>query len=250
MKLLHSSDLLIGQSFPHAYPKAEELRSARFGVLDALLARVKPEKAEAVILAGNTLADNRVTKNDLKSLARALMSSPVPVFLLPGITDPYTPDSPFRRHQELFGPPVQILHDSEPVGIPGAILYPMPVRSRREAPSFVIPPRSPDSSLRVGIACSREAPDVLDLDYLALGGRAQHEAGERLAWPGAPESVEFGHGRGRALLVTLVEGAAPQLKSMFIGRFHWFDRELNLKSTGKLREELEGLKEPTTVVQR
>ncbi len=250
MKLLHSSDLLIGQSFPHAYPRAEELRAARFGVLDALLARVRPERAEAVILAGNTLADNRVPERDLKSLARALMTSPVPVYLLPGITDPYTPDSPFRRHQELFAPPVQILHNPEPVVLAGATLYPMPVRSRREAPPFAVPARGPDAGLRIGIACSREAPELLELDYLLLGGRAQHEAAERLAWPGAPESVEYGHGRGRALLVTLAEGTVPQLKSMFVGRFHWFDRDLSLKSAGKLREELEGIKDPSTVVQR
>ncbi len=250
LRLLHSSDLLIGSSFPHAYPKGEELRGARFRVLEALVGRAQNEKAQALILAGNTLADNRLSEPELKRLGSILKSSKVPVYLLPGITDPLTADSPYRRHPDLFAPPIHVLSEARPVRLEGATLFPIPVLSRREAHAPSIPVRQAEDGLRIGIACGPEAPDLPDLDYLAMGGRAVAEQGERIAWSGTPEAIQYGQGRGRAYLVTLSAGAAPSLKSLFVGYHHWLEDTLNLKSLEKLREALDAIKEPTRVLQR
>lgn len=249
MRLLHSSDILIGAPFPHAFPKGEELRGARFRVLEALIGRAQNEKAQAVILAGNTLADNRLSELELKRVGSILKSSKVPVYLLPGITDPFTADSPYRRYPDLFNS-VHILSEARPVRLEGATLFPVPIRSRRLGawPEYSV--RVPEDGIRIGVACGTEMPPFPDLDYLAMGGREVAEQGERHAWSGAPEAVHYGQGRGRAYLVTLSMGAVPNFKSLFVGHYHWNDRELNLRSLDKLREDLAAVKEPDRVLQR
>lgn len=248
MKLIHSSDLLIGACFAQAYDKADDLRSARLGVLTQLFERVKREKAQILLLAGNTLADNRVAQRDLKQLSGELKNSPVPVLLLPGLTDPLTADSPYRRYPELFSSPIHILQ--EPFTLEGVTFHPCPVRSRRQRPVWQAPSRLSPDEILVGVACTSEPVDPGELDYLALGGRAVEERGERFAWSGAPEALDYGQGRGSALLVTLTGGAGPQLKSLEMGSYRWYDNELQLKSIDRLRDELEGIKNPTVVLQR
>ncbi|MEW6281153.1 MAG: hypothetical protein AB1758_21260 [Candidatus Eremiobacterota bacterium] len=250
MKLIHSSDLRLGAPFPHAYPRAEELRSARFATLQQILARARNEKASAILLAGNTLADNRLSERELKHLGSILKASPVPIYLLPGLTDPYTVDSPYRTRPDFFGPPVHVLGESTPLRGEGFTLFPFPVRSRRERPTICVPERTEEDGLRIGVACCENCADPVELDYLALGGRVQHEQRQRSAWSGSPEALDYGHGRGRAFSVTLEGGSPPEIKSLFAGRFHWLESKLSLKSADRVREELEAVKEPSVVLQR
>src|SRR2546425_418588 len=70
--------------------------------------------------------------NPDQGVSAILSGSDVPVYILPGRTDPYTPDSPFRLQPALFKTPVHVFTDARSVNLRNSTvaLYPYPVRSR------------------------------------------------------------------------------------------------------------------------
>lgn len=258
MKFLHASDLLIGLSFPRVPTMAERLRSARLETTQNLLTRAAREKVDAVVLSGNTLADNRILDRDLNELARILGRSAVDVFLLPGTTDPFTRDCPYRREGNPFRGPVRILHERQPLRVGDATLYPCPVTARvtpTEALFSWIPPRSAGDGIRIGIACTEaeqeswDAQDA-DLDYVMLGGRRTASSFERGAWSGSAEATNFGEGRGSVHVVALEPSQSPLVQTARVGKFMWTEMRERVRSVGRLREDLEGLSKPVEQVVR
>lgn len=198
MKLLHTSDLRLGMAFPHHVQRAEELRAARLDSLRAVLALAAREGAQAVILAGNTLADNRVAHLDLMDAVSVLSGSPVPVYLLPGLTDPDTPDSPYAVRADLFVAPIHVLRT--PVQVGGLTLVPFPVRSRE-----ALPPWEGKGQLAVACAPPPQAPG--GFEYVAMGGSPFPEHHGAAHWCGTPEGYDYGHPPGA---VTLIEDLQPR----------------------------------------
>lgn len=109
MKLLHTSDLLLGQGFPRLPDLAVALREARLEVLRSILALATREKVDAIVLAGNTLADNRVAHDLIVKLTSLLATSSIPIYLQPGQTDPLRADSPYVLRADLFQAPIHLL---------------------------------------------------------------------------------------------------------------------------------------------
>ena len=109
MKLLHTSDLLLGQGFPLLPDLASALREARLEVLRSILALAVREKVDAIVLAGNTIADTRVAHDLVVKLTSLLATSPVPVYLWPGQSDPLRADSPYVLRADLFKAPIHLL---------------------------------------------------------------------------------------------------------------------------------------------
>jgi DNA repair exonuclease SbcCD nuclease subunit len=215
-RFIHTAGWLLGLEFPHVYAQAPRLRQARLDAVDRVLALAEHEKAQAVVVAGHVFVDNRIDRKTIEALAERLHRSRVPVFLLPGINDPYLPDSPYLRYAELFRGKVL----TEPTRVGNATLLPLAVRSREATPDWDF--AETDSGFRVGVACAppEDVPDRLDLDYLALGyaaGPAQQGAGW---YSGSPEPTDFGHRAGKALCVTLGEGP-PQVLPRDTALFHW-----------------------------
>ncbi len=193
MKLLHTSDLRLGMAFPHAVERAEELRAGRLEALRAVLALAAREGVAAVILAGNTLADNRVAHRELMDLVAILGSSPVPVYLLPGLTDPDTPDSPYTVRADLFVPPIHVLRGPAELG--GVTVVPFPVRSREALPDWKA------SGGDVAVACAPPPEAPTGFRYVAMGGSpvaVQHGAAH---WSGSPEGYDYGHPPGSVILL-------------------------------------------------
>lgn len=111
MKLLHTSDLLIGLGFPQLPELASALRETRLEALRSVLALASREKVDAIVLAGNTLADPRVSHDTLIKMTSLLSASTVPIYLQPGKTDPWRADSPYVLRADLFKAPVHLLKE-------------------------------------------------------------------------------------------------------------------------------------------
>lgn len=228
MKILQVSDILVGRDFREQPEIAEELRQARLDVLSSLVALAEKERVEAMVLVGNTLADNRIHHRTLMDVARLLGQSPVPVLILPGETDPLTPDSPYELRADLFQEPVRIQRRAEPLELkPGLTFYPCPI-TRRQGTSDLswIPPRAGDSGLRVGLAVGDQASH--DLDYLALGGSLDRMDG----YSGTPEPVDYEGDSGYALIVEL---APVNVRPVRVARWSWQSVELQVDSPPNLQ---------------
>ncbi|GMU52139.1 MAG: hypothetical protein AMXMBFR33_12850 [Candidatus Xenobia bacterium] len=229
MKILQTSDVLVGRDFRELPELAEELRQARLDVLSSLVALAEKERVEALVLVGNTLADNRISHRTLMDVSRLLGASSVPVLILPGETDPLTPDSPYELRADLFQEPVRVLRKSEPVELKsGLTFYPCPI-TRREGTSDLswIPPRGSDTGLRVGLAVG-DPPASHGLDYLALGGSLDRQE----SYSGTPEPVDYEGDSGSALVVELVPLKVHPVK---VARWSWQSVELEVGSPPSLQ---------------
>jgi hypothetical protein len=265
VKLLHCSDAMIGMAFPHAYEKADKLRQYRMDALKSAISLARRERAEAIIFAGNTLADNRISPNQLKELSATLSGSSIPVYILPGQTDPYTPDSPFRLQPGLFKPPIHILTDARPLNVQGSALrlYPFPVRSRNNnawlPPDDWIPPRSETAEIRVGVAClpypdrayGLQQVHARHLDYVAAGGSLVSAGTGSVRWSGTLEPATFGAPPGHALAVTIHRpGGNPEVQPISTSRLTWLDWTRAVDRVQPLTAELEAVKNPNSVLLR
>src|SRR5262249_4999607 len=88
--LVHSSDLHIDDDVvPRTYNGLVGLRT--------VLSKARALQADAVLLAGDTFDNHRVSDGVLGETAALLAGSGLPVILLPGNHDPIMPDCLFRR---------------------------------------------------------------------------------------------------------------------------------------------------------
>ncbi|MCA9796529.1 MAG: hypothetical protein KC910_32195, partial [Candidatus Eremiobacteraeota bacterium] len=124
--ILVSADLRVGLGYPDVPERGRELREARIDTVRELINVANHRRVDAVVLAGNTLADNRIDQHDLLDLVDALRLSEAPVLILPGATDPFTPDSPYRARSELFEAPIRVMGDSHPVRLSDLTIAPYP----------------------------------------------------------------------------------------------------------------------------
>ena len=114
MKWIHTADWLLGIELPNVYAQANRLRQARLETVERILALAEHEGVDGVAVTGNVFADNRIDSRTVLALADRLSRSAVPVYLVAGARDPYTPDSPYRRFRERFGAPVQVVAADHP----------------------------------------------------------------------------------------------------------------------------------------
>lgn len=244
MKLLHVSDLRIGAAFPEAYRRAEALREARLEAVRSLLGLAASEGVECILLAGNTLADNRLAHRDLMELLSILGTSPCPVGLLPGLTDPFTADSPYRQRPDLFPAPLHVLSERRPWTVGNTTIYPEPVLHRNVAgPLFAgVPPEG------LGVACRPPGEALPELAYLAMGGSLTPASEGTARWPGTPEVLQAGLEPGAALVVTLTPGKPARVRPKPIGQLSWLSWSRTVTDPGALAAELEGLENPLTTL--
>ena len=246
MKFLHSSDILLGETFAHCYPVAHEARKARLESLRSLLALARKEKVEGVIVAGNLWADNRVGASLIKEAAQLLSKSTVPIYLLPGSRDPLTPDSPYELFGELFKGKIHILRASEPLTLAsGVVLLPCPVKRRQATgdPTRWIP-EPEGNELRIVIAHTSDEglhlpPEVhklREVSYVAAGGSLCKLTTDGVHYCGTPEPTNFGQDAGFALIVELVQGAPTKVKPVKISSLSWLEETQTVSSENELRQ--------------
>lgn len=248
MKFLHTSDIWLGHGFPFARNVAEEFRESRIQAVRDLVALAQRHQVDAMVLAGNTLADNRISRYTVEDLADMFTDLDFPILILPGLRDPFTPDSPFRSRSELFTSPIRVLDGAAPISVSGVDFYAFPVLDRNG--EFNVSASLAESEgPRVGVACmDPEAyPDSElaqhNFDYLALGGATRPQEIGNAAWSGAPEASRSGESRGTVSLVE-VQGGKVSVESMPVGHLHWLEQEWPFENLQKLDDRVEALEAP------
>jgi len=189
MKLLHTSDLLLGQAFPRLPELASFLRETRMEAVRSLLALAQREKVDAIVLAGNTLADSRVAHDTVVKLTSLLTTSTIPIYLRPGQTDPSSADSPYVLRSDLFQAPLHVLKE----------------------------PRLPWDGPLVAVG-----EGLAGAQYVAMAGSPLPRQNAPAYWSGTPEGYDYGQGQGS---VNLVSFPGPEVRSLPLGRLNWLERD-------------------------
>jgi len=189
MKLLHTSDVLLGQEFSQVPQLAKALREARLETLQEVIRLAGDRRVDAVVLAGNTLASIRCSHQLVTQLSSILQSSRVPVYLWPGKTDLDTPECPYVQRKDLFEGTVQVLQQA----------------------------RLPWSGPAVGVGCGDRPPQIA-ADYIAMGGSPTAMNQGAAHWSGTLEGYDYAHGRST---VNIVSFPGPTIEKVPVGRFTW-----------------------------
>jgi hypothetical protein len=232
MRVLVTSDLAVGSAFPHVSSVARKLREIRIDTLREIINLANYRKVDALILAGNTLADNRVARDDVIDVIDVLRLSSAPVLVLPGLNDPFTPDNPFRLDPTLLKSPVQIIGKSDSLEVGPSIVVPLPVLSRQALTDQVtsrFQQRASTEKRVIGLACippakipSADFIEQSGVDVFLCGGSLAQSYNCRLVIPGTPEPLDFDGAGGYVSVVELgAKGTQPSVESISVGRLDW-----------------------------
>ncbi|MBI5542692.1 MAG: DNA repair exonuclease [Deltaproteobacteria bacterium] len=252
LRILHTSDWQMGLKACHVAAAGTAIRAARLDAAREVVAIANRERADVLLLAGDTFEHNLVEDRLVHEVVKVLSGAQAPVFVLPGNHDALSHDSVFRRASWRNRPAnVVILEDTKPVPIPGteAVLLPAPVLQKKsfqdptatlaQAPAGAIAIGVAHGSLRIeGKHAADDFPIALDaahkkgLDYLALGHwHAQYVHDERTAYSGTHEPTKFGEGSGQVLIVEIANhGAVPRIQPAPTARLRWEALEADLSA--------------------
>ena len=92
--IVHSSDLHLGADSVLHDGSADHLP-----VLQQVLSAARGQRADLVILAGDTFDHNRQGPRFLEEVSEVMADFRLPIVILPGNHDPLTPDSVYRRSE-------------------------------------------------------------------------------------------------------------------------------------------------------
>lgn len=233
------------------------VREARLRTVRRIGEVARAREAEFVVVAGDVFEHHGLRPATVRRTFDVLGELGVPVYLLPGNHDPYTPDSLYRSELWRSACPenVKVLGTREPVEVrEGAWLLPCPIVERQmlEDPTAHLE-RSfgPQEGFRVGVAHGgiREILEGLDpgydsttavgrdtcerggLDYLALGDwHGRLVVDERTQYPGTPEATRFKEkDPGQVLVVTLpAPGDVPVVEAVEVQTLRWLRVEMDV----------------------
>jgi DNA repair exonuclease SbcCD nuclease subunit len=269
LRFLHTADWQLGMKAAHAGQAAVKIREARLHVVNKIAGLATNHAVEVVLIAGDTFEDNAVDRRLVQRVADILSGFTVPIYVIPGNHDPLLPGSVWDHPAWKAAVNIHVLREEIPVELPGAVIYPCPVKRKASMkdPTAWIP--SDDSSKRIRIALAHgtvegiqmEEPDYpiprdaalrAGLDYLALGhwhstttypGR---DGVARMAYSGTHEATKFGErDSGNVLIVDVpAAGLPPEIISVHSGSLIWKQVEKEILvagDLGRLREQVEAM---------
>ncbi|MBW1982660.1 MAG: DNA repair exonuclease [Deltaproteobacteria bacterium] len=266
MKFLHTADWQIGMKAAHVGEAGERVREERIKTVRRLVDVARDNHAEFILVVGDTFEDNAVARVLVQKIADILARANIPIFIIPGNHDPFTPGSVWEHPVWKTCDNLQVLLEEKPVAVAGGFLYPCPVDERHSGkdPTTWIGAAGA-SGIRVGMAhgtvegvhqeepdypIPREAAARLGLDYLALGhwhSTATYEDSSgavRMAYSGTHETTRFAErDSGNVLLVEIADsGTPPVVRPIHVGALDWRVMEVDLREAGdlsRLRESIE-----------
>lgn len=245
LKFLHTSDWQMGMKAIHTGDKAKEIREKRFETARRIVELAHQENVDFVVLAGDTFEDHNVDDLVVKRTVDILNQfAPIPVYVLPGNHDPWTPGGVWERDSwERIGPHVTLLTNNEEYCHgDDVVLYPCPLTQKQSGldPTAWIPRRDEgDTRIRIGIAhgsldifaghanfpIANDRADQSGLDYLALGDWHSFQQSGRAVYSGTMEPTSFGeYDPGNVVLVALKKaGAPPHIEMQKVNTLHWVE---------------------------
>lgn len=271
LRFLHTADWQLGLRVRYIPGDAgARVRDARLAAVRRIGEVAAEQDVAFVVVAGDVFEHHGLKPATVRKAFDLLREFPVPVHLLPGNHDPYTPDSLYCSPLWKRECPdnVHVLAWTEPVEVRGdAHLLPCPILDRTvlgDPTEHLTADFGPGDGFRVGVAhggirefLERLGEDELELaaeigmdtatraklDYLALGdwhGRLQVD--ERTWYAGTQEATRFKEKNpGNVLVVELAEpGAPPAVTPVQVGTLTWH----------QLRAELDGEDGLATLVEQ
>jgi DNA repair exonuclease len=130
MKFLHTADWQLGMKAAHVGEVGARLREERLLAARRVVETAQVHSAQFILVAGDTFEDNGVDRVLVQKAADILAGSNIPVFIIPGNHDPFTPGSVWEHPAWKSAGSVQVLYEEQPVEIPGGFLYPCPVKEK------------------------------------------------------------------------------------------------------------------------
>ena len=275
MKFLHTADWQLGMKATDVGGVGARLREERLLAARRVVETAQTHSAQFILVAGDTFEDNGVDRILVQKAADILAASNIPVFLIPGNHDPFTPGSVWEHPAWKSAENVQVLYEEQPVEIPGGLLYPCPIwekHSGKDPTAWIHAAEA--TGIKLGMAhgtvegVQQEEPDYpiprnaalrSGLDYLALGhwhSTAIYSGGDgvaRMAYSGTHETTKFGErDSGNILIVDIPSaGAAPVITTVHTGGLTWRALEADIRDRGdllRLREEIEDIENPSSVL--
>ncbi len=257
MKILHASNIHLGRSFAGLDGAGDKLRAAIKAAFTRLVDTALAEKADLVILAGDTFDSLDVSQNLLNFfLSEVRRLDKTPVAVLPGARDPYQKGS-FWEEWEVFPPAenLYLLTDQQrphkEIPSLSATLYGYPVLSESSLDSplekirkfgkashhiAIIYGNLTHDNAKTGHGHPFHTDDLLSagFDYAALGGQnAFHDfsyIGLRAAYSGSPEILSQNQpNSGQALLLSLGDGDIG-IEPRKIGALEWKEAVISMET--------------------
>ncbi len=96
IKALHISDLHLDTVYPHIMNRGDIRRQEQKVVFSRILGLAIEERVDMVLIAGDLFDLSRVSPRTVDFIKDGINSiAPIPVFIAPGNSDPYIPESPY-----------------------------------------------------------------------------------------------------------------------------------------------------------
>jgi DNA repair exonuclease SbcCD nuclease subunit len=244
MRFIHTADWQIGMRAVHAGGAAHQVRAARLKAAEQVCEIALQERADFLLLAGDTFENNSVDRQLVIEVAGILGSIRIPVFILPGNHDPLQPGCIWEHRAWGSASNVTVLRERRAIDIPGGTLLPCPTLSRRsqeDPTSWISAERT--NGIRIiaahgnisefvaedgGFPIDRNVAARTSADYVALGhwhSTLLFTTGPitRMAYSGTHETTKFGEtDSGNVLIVDISSpGAAPIIKVHKTGVLRW-----------------------------
>ncbi len=271
IRIIHTSDVHLGACY------ADEHLPAAFGnrrrqslrdVLQAILNRAAAWPADAVLIAGDLIEQDRVTRDTIAFLRAAFEAiDPIPVFVAPGNHDPAVSASPYRteawpNNVTIFTAPEWRAHalDERPLAVHG-FGFDGPEISKNPFGTLAIPD---DGRVHVAVGHGSEmgslppgkgayapfqAADATPegLAYLALGHFHGHKLIEgpfatTVAYSGAPEGHGFGETGEHYHLEVEIEDEAVDVRPVVSNRTVFTVHSLDCSKFGSSQEIVESIR--------
>ena len=274
VRFIHTGDWQLGYRAAWIPGDAgARVRDARLQVIGRIGQVARDEGAAFVIVAGDVFEHHGLKPATIDKALDAIGDMGVPVFLLPGNHDPWTPESIWRssRWASEWPDNVTLMGDRDPVEAPGeAWLLPCPLIERHtlEDPTdHLSSDLGPQGVVRIGVAhggiqeilaglrgaenpegrtneIARDAAERGGLDYLALGDwHSPLRVDDRTWYAGTPEPTRFTErDPGHVLVVEVAgPGAAPEVRPVDVGGLSWVSHAMEVDGVEPVAVWLDGL---------
>ena len=270
MKIIHSSDIGLGRSFPGLKSAGDRLRAEVKTTFSKIIDYTIEQKADLLIIAGNLFDTVDISKNlqdfVIRELARLKSTQAV---ILPGKKDPCTDGSFWRswnshqeyKHIHVFANPKNPVFNLNELN---CRVYGLFSRADEKPGAFNLPPKPADDKiLHVGVMC--EPPESagallkkanFEFDYVALGGdfsfRDLTATGINAAYCGSPERLDFGQiEAGNFAVVEINSQKQLTIAKKQIGQINWRSEEIKARdilSNNDLIERLKMIADPNLLL--
>jgi hypothetical protein len=153
MRFLHTADWQIGMKASGLGLAAALVRQERFKSARRVIEAAQREKVEFILIVGDTFENNSIDRGLVREVIDILATAKLPVFVLPGNHDPFCAGSVWEMREWREQPDIHILDiENIAVTVPGATLYPCPIRERHGVDDKTTWIPHTGDGIRIGIA--------------------------------------------------------------------------------------------------